>query len=101
MWDRAVLANEIGQINIIRPVPLTAFGPDDVMFLQSSDAQTHANFDVDLGAGAAEIMEALGEPQEAWKTLFPSHPRPFALTHSDPALSNILVNPATFRITGI
>ena len=101
MWDRVILAKEIGQINIVRPVLPTTFGPDDMMFLQFPGAQKHADFDVDLGAGAPEIMETLGEPREAWKTLFPSHPRPFALAHHDPILSNILVGPATFKITGI
>ena len=52
-------------MNIIRPVPLTTFGPDDMMFLQLPDAQTHADFDVGLAAGAPEIMEALGELREA------------------------------------
>ena len=84
-------------MNIVGPVPPTAFGPEDMTFLQLPDAQTHADFGVGLAAGAAEFMEALGELREVWETIFPSHPRPFALAHHYLTLSNILVDPATFK----
>ena len=54
---------------------------------------------------APEILEALGELWDVWVTLFPSRPRhplrPFALTHHDLSPSNILVDPATYEVTGI
>ena len=99
--DRVILAKEMGQMNIIPLVLPTTFGPEDMMFLQFPEAQTHTDFDVDLAAGAAEMMEALGELREAWETLFSSHPRPFALADHDLTLSNTPVNPATFKTTGI
>jgi len=33
LWDLAILAKEIGQINIVRRVLPTTFGPEDMMFL--------------------------------------------------------------------
>lgn len=77
---------------------------EDAKFLQLPEARTCAGFDEDLAEDAPEIIEALEMFQEAWKTLFPSHPHtphPFALTHHDLSLSNILVDPTTFEITGI
>jgi aminoglycoside phosphotransferase len=85
---------------------LTGAEVEDMKFLQLPDARTHDDFDEDLAEEAPEILEALTELQEAWKTLFPSRPRraspcPFALTHHDLSLSNILVDPVTYKITGI
>ena len=77
---------------------------EDAKFLQLPQARMYAGFDEDLAEDAPEIIEALGMFREAWKTLFPSHPRtphPFALTHHDLSLSNILVDPTTFKIMGI
>ena len=78
---------------------------EDIEFLQSPEARTLDDFDEDLAEDAPEILEALRELQEVWATLFPSHPRgpqpPFALTHHDLSLSNVLVDPATHTVTGI
>jgi len=76
LCDRAILAKEVGRINTVRPVLPTAFGPEDMMFLQLPEAQTYAKFDEDLAEEAPEITEVIGG------ILFPSHPqsppRPFA-----------------------
>jgi aminoglycoside phosphotransferase (APT) family kinase protein len=74
---------------------------EDIKFLQSPEARTYADFDEDVANDTPEIEEALRELQEVWSTLFQLHPRPFALTHHDLSLSNILVDPATYKITGI
>ena len=78
---------------------------EDMVFLQSPEARTHSDFDEDVADDAPEILEALGELREVWAVLFPSHPRvpphPFALTHHDLSLSNVLVDPATYEVTGI
>jgi len=65
LWNRATLAKEIGQINTVRPVLSTAFGPEDMKFLQLTEAQTYVDFNKDLTGEAAEITEALGELREA------------------------------------
>jgi len=74
-------------------------------FLQTPEARTYPDFDEDLAEEAPEIIEALGELQEVRKSLFPSRTRysrrPFALTHHDLSLSNILVDPVTLKVTGI
>jgi len=69
LWDRAILVKEVGWINTVRPVLPTAFGPEDMMFLQLPEAQMYANFDEDLAEEAPEITEAIGG------ILFPSHPQ--------------------------
>jgi hypothetical protein len=46
---------------------------EDMKFLRSPEAQTHGDFDEDVAPEAPGIL--LGELQEAWKTLFSSHPR--------------------------
>ena len=55
--------------------------------LQLPEAQTYAYSDEDLAEEAPEIMEALRELREVWKSPFPSHPqsppRPSALIHHD------------------
>jgi aminoglycoside phosphotransferase (APT) family kinase protein len=84
---------------------LTGAEVEDMKFLQSPDAQTHDDFDEDLAEEASAILEALRELQEVWETLFPSRPQAlpssFPLTHHDLSLSNILVDPATYKIAGI
>ena len=61
--------------------------------------------DEDLAEEVLEITATLREFREVWKTRFLSHPHstphPFAPTHHDLTLSNILVDPATLKITGI
>ena len=74
---------------------------EDIRFLQSPEARTHDDFDTDLADEAPEIMEALIEHQGIRAALFPSHPRLFALSHHDLSLSNILVDPTTYKISGI
>ena len=78
---------------------------EDMKFLQLPEARTHDDFDEDVAEDAPEILEALRELREAWAVLFPSRPRvpphPFVLTHHDLSLSNILMDPATYKITGI
>jgi len=83
---------------------LTDTEAEDMKFLQLPEARMYADFDEDLAEEAAESIEALGELQEAWKILLPSHPQsPVSVRpiHHDLALSNILVDPATFKITRI
>jgi len=74
---------------------------EDIRFLQSPEARTHDDFDMDLADEAPEIMEALIELQGIRAALFPSHSRLFALSHHDLSLSNILVDPTTYKINGI
>ena len=78
---------------------------EDMKFLQSPEAQTHADFDEDVAEDAPVILEALEELHGVWETIFPSRPRvpprPFALTHHDLSLSNIFVDPVTYKVTGI
>jgi len=47
-----MFAKGIGQINTVRPVLSTAFGPEDMIFLQLPEAQTYADFDEDLAEEA-------------------------------------------------
>ena len=78
---------------------------EDMRFLQSPEARTYADFDEDVAGDAPKIFEALRELNGARETLFPSlpqaPPRPFALTHHDLSLSNVLVDPVTYKVTGI
>ena len=74
---------------------------EDIKFLQSPEARTHDDFDEDLAEEASEIMEALRGLRGVLAVLFPSHRRSFALTHHDLSLSNILVDPTTYKINGI
>jgi len=78
---------------------------EDMKFLQSPEARTHDDFDEDVAEDAPEILEALRDLRKVWATLFRPRPRvlprPFTLTHHDLSLSNILVDPATYKVTGI
>jgi aminoglycoside phosphotransferase len=74
---------------------------EDIRFLQSPEARAYDDFDEDLAEEASEIMEAWGELQGVRATLFPSHLRSFAPSHHDLSLSNVLVDPATYKINGI
>ena len=78
---------------------------EDMRFLQLPEARTCADFDKDVAGDAPEILEALRELHGVREMLFPSHPRVpprlFALTHHDLSLSNILVDPVTYKVTGI
>ena len=64
-WDRTILAKEMGQINPVRLLLPTAFGPEDMMFSQLPEAQKCVDFGEDLAKEAVEIMKALGELREA------------------------------------
>ena len=89
-WDRAILAKEMGQINPVRLLLPTAFGPEDMMFSQLPEAQKCVDFGEDLAKEAVEIMKALGERREAWKTPFPSHSVPPASVRTDQSRSDAL-----------
>ena len=80
---------------------LAATEIEDIKLLQSADAHSYADFDEDLAEDAEEIIEVLNELQTISTALFPSRPRHFALHHHDLSLANILVDPATYEITGI
>jgi hypothetical protein len=69
--------------------------------LLSPDARLHSDFDEDLAEDAEEVIQVLDELQPILSVLFPSQPRNFALHHHDLSLPNILVDPATYQITGI
>ena len=47
---------------------LTDAEAEDMEFVRLPEAQMYANFDEDLAKEAKEIMEALGELQEAWRS---------------------------------
>jgi len=79
---------------------LTDAEVEDMKFLQSPEARAYDDFDEDVAKDAPVIVEALRDLQEFRATLFPSQP-PSALSHHDLTLSNILVDPATFEVTGI
>ena len=80
---------------------LAASEMEEMKLLLSPDAHLHSDFDKDLAEEAEGIIEVLGEFQPILSVLFPSQPRNFALQHHDLSLSNILVDPATYQITGI
>ena len=80
---------------------LAASEMEDMKLLLLPDARSHTDFDEDLAEDAEEIIQVLDELQPIFATLFPSQPRNFALQHHDLSLPNILVNPATYQITGI
>jgi hypothetical protein len=80
---------------------LVASEQEDMKLLLLPDAHLHSDFDKDLAKDAEEIIQVLGELQPILSVLFPSQPRNFALQHRDLSLSNILVDPATYQITGI
>jgi len=69
--------------------------------LQSPDAHSYSDFDKDLAEDAEDIIEVLNELQPISTELFPSpHPHS-ALSHHNLSLANILVDPATYEVTGI
>lgn len=80
---------------------LAATEIEDMKLLLSADAHSYADFDEDLAEDAEDIIEVLNELQTISTTLFPSRPRHFTLHHHDLSLANILVDPATYEITGI
>lgn len=80
---------------------LAATEMEDMKLLLSADAHSYADFDEDLVEDAGDIIEVLNELQTISTTLFPSRPRHFPLCHHDLSLANILVDPATYKITGI
>jgi hypothetical protein len=80
---------------------LAASEREDMKLLLLPDARLHSDFDEDLAEDAEEIIQVLDELQPIFSVLFPSQPRTFALHHHDLSLPNILVDPATFQITGI
>ena len=82
-------------------LPLVATELEDMKLLLSSDARSYPDFDQDLADDAEETLEALGELRKIFPTLFPARPCHFALNYHDLSLTNILVDPATYQITGI
>lgn len=80
---------------------LAAAEMEDMKQLLSADAHSYADFDEDLAEDAEDIIEVLNELQTISTTLFPSRPRYFTLHHHDLSLANVLVDPATYEITGI
>ncbi|KIL64133.1 hypothetical protein M378DRAFT_178966 [Amanita muscaria Koide BX008] len=80
---------------------LAASEREDMKLLLSPDARLHSDFDEDLAEDAEEIIQVLDELQPILSVLFPSQPRNFALQHHDLSLRNIIVDPATYQITGI
>ena len=80
---------------------LAASELEDMKLLLSPDARLHSDFDEDLAEDAENIIQVLEKLQPILSVLFPSQPRNFALHHHDLSLSNILVDPATYQITGI
>lgn len=80
---------------------LAASELEDMKLLLSADADSHSDFDEDLAEDAEDIIEVLGELQTISAVLFPSRPRHFVLHHHDLSLANILVDPATYEVTGI
>ena len=80
---------------------LAASEQKDMKSLLSPDAHSHSDFDKDLAEEAEEIIQVLGELQPILSVLSPSRPRNFVLRHHDLSLSNIIVDPTTYQITGI
>ncbi|KAF9651927.1 hypothetical protein BDM02DRAFT_3202718 [Thelephora ganbajun] len=80
---------------------LAASELEDMKLLLSADAHSHDDFDEDLAEDAEDIIEVLNELQAISTAVFPSRPRRFAIHHHDLSLANILVDPATYEITGI
>ena len=80
---------------------LSATELEDMKLLQSSDAHSCSDFDEDLAEDAEDIIEVLNELQAISTELFPSYPCHFTLRHHDLSLANILVDPATYEVTGI
>lgn len=69
--------------------------------LLSADAGSDLDFDEDLAEDAEEIKEVLNKLQKISTTLFSARPARFSLHHQDLSLENIIVDPATYEITGI
>ena len=80
---------------------LIAAETEEMKLLLSEDAHSYADFDEDLAEDAEDIVEVLNELQTISTTLFPSRPRYFALRHHDLSPENILVDPGTYKVTGI
>jgi hypothetical protein len=74
---------------------------EDMKYLLSVDAPSLPDFDKDLAEDAEDIIKVLNELQPISAALFPSRPRDFSLFHHDLSLNNILIDPATYEITGI
>ena len=70
-------------------------------FLQSPEARMHGDFNEGATEGAHEFEEALRSLEEVWLTLFLSHLCRFKLSNHGPPLSSILVDLASFKITGV
>ncbi|KAF8344493.1 phosphotransferase enzyme family-domain-containing protein [Amanita rubescens] len=80
---------------------LAASELEDMKLLLSPDSRLYSDFDEDLAEDAEDIIQVLNKLQPVLSVLFPSQPRNFALQHHDLSLRNILVDPATYQITGI
>jgi len=80
---------------------LVATELEDMKLLQSAEAHLYGDFDEDLAKDGEDIIEVLNELQTISTSLFSSHRRHFTLYHHDLSLANILVDPATYEITGI
>ena len=80
---------------------LAATELEDMKLLQLPDAHSYSDFDEDLAEDADDIIEVLNELEAVSTELFPSHPYHFTLRHHDLSLANILVDPATYEVTGI
>ena len=74
---------------------------EDMKLLLSADARSLHDFDEELYEDAEDIVKLLNKLQLISAALFPSRPRDFSLFHPDLSLDNILVDPATYEITGI
>jgi len=80
---------------------LAASELEDMKLLQLPGAHSHNDFDKNLAKGSWDTIKALEELQTISPRLFPSRPCHFTLCHHDLSLDNILVDPATYEITGI
>ena len=74
---------------------------EDMKLLLSPDAYLHNDFDEDRAEEAEDAIALLHKFRSISATLFPSQPHHFSLHHHDLSLGNILVDPATYEITGI
>lgn len=74
---------------------------EEMKLRQSAEPRSHGEFDEHLAGDAEDIIQVLNGLQTICTALFPSHPRHFTLHHHDLSRANILVDPATFEVTGI
>jgi aminoglycoside phosphotransferase (APT) family kinase protein len=80
---------------------LTATELEEIKLLQSAEPHSHGDFDEDLAEEAEDIIGVLNELQTISTALFPSRLRHLTLHHHDLSTANILINPATYEVTGI